>query len=982
MKICIRFLDFTQWFEYKNSMANSERKKNNPGLFIFKEIFSGFYPVLAILLTILSFSLPVYAKTPVAINGIMDLTSWDFDRHGTVDLNGQWFFCPDEWLMPGAIENRPAPLFIEVPSSWNGYKMERGVLEENGFATYGLKLALPENTGPMALHIPEVGTAYTLFIDGRKEVTIGIPGKNIEDSEPRVEPVTIHFMPQNGVASIVFHVSNFDHRRGGLWETIHFGRPAVIHKDILNKAVLDLFLFGAILIMGLYNFGIYYFRKTDFAPLFFALFCFLVACRILVVDERLILNLLPALPTPLMYKIEYITFYLGCSTIFACLYFSYPEDFHQMVCRIFQGCMLAFSLSVLFFGMTVFTKTLKAFQILSLLLIFYCIYSLLLAFIRKRKGVKIFFLGFSVFALTVLNDILYANNVIHTMYLFHAGMLVFVICQSYNLARNFGLAYQTIDDQRQALDLKNRDLATELQRRKDAEALVKYNEDKYQQLTELLPGAVFETDDSGRILFANQAAGNMFGWYPSTRIRTFYLKDGISISSWDAFDSVYGQACRNRRVCELEISGQMAGHEPFPAIMFLCGVENQSGQFTGIRGIAIDLSHQKELEKRLRHAEKIEAIGTLAGGIAHDFNNILSIILGYAELTQIEIDEASSAGKNLDSIVSACLRARDLVNQILSYSRKDHYRKAPFKIESILASALKLIRATVPSNIEIKEVYSSKTYTVLVDATQIHQIVLNFTTNAIFAMKQTGGRLTISVQNIIIGAESSIFPEQLTPGDYVCMKFEDTGEGIKEENITKIFDPFFTTKGPGFGTGMGLSVVHGIVQEHGGVVTVDSSPGKGACFCVYLPALPGEFDMPEEILEHPVQKGFEHILFVDDESKIVSYSKEMLISLGYQVTALTSSMAAFDLIKKTPHVFDLVITDMTMPFLTGSALAAQIKHVRQDLPIIMCTGFSDQINEADAKKIGIEAFLMKPISKVDISRAIRKVLDEKRWNTV
>lgn len=411
--------------------------------------------------------------------------------------------------------------------------------------------------------------------------------------------------------------------------------------------------------------------------------------------------------------------------------------------------------------------------------------------------------------------------------------------------------------------------------------------------------------------------------------------------------------------------GRMIGHPEF-----------EEGRCVRVKGTFQDITERKRLENNLRHAQKMESIGTLAGGIAHDFNNILAAILGYAEMIQIECQEGSVVKQRIDKVVEAGLRAKELVKQILAFSRQKETADTTLQPSDIIKEAAKMIRSTLPATIDIELDIDPKVGQVVADPTQIHQILTNLCTNAFHAMEATGGTLTISLNNKELTATDLIGYPYLQPGDFVQISVGDTGPGITPEIMDNIFDPYFTTKEVGKGTGMGLAIIHGIVKGSGGFVSCQSLPGEGATFHVYLP-FHKEVSIPETKPGPPgfIQRGHERILFIDDEVELAQLGKTMLERIGYRVTIETSSIEALKIIQSQPDLFDLIITDQTMPGMTGVDLVHRILQIRPAMSVIICTGFSNLITEEKAKSYGIKGFAMKPLALKDMAALIRKVLD-------
>ncbi len=409
----------------------------------------------------------------------------------------------------------------------------------------------------------------------------------------------------------------------------------------------------------------------------------------------------------------------------------------------------------------------------------------------------------------------------------------------------------------------------------------------------------------------------------------------------------------------------------------------EGGGHSKIIAVIRDISGRKQVEEtksrheaQVRQLQKMQAIGTLAGGIAHDFNNILSAIIGYSELVRDELPPGSSLTTYVDQVLRAGNRARDLVQQILTFSRQTEKELKPIQIHPITKEALKLLRASIPTSIEIKSSIDTRCGAVLGDPTQIHQILMNLCTNAYQSMRNSGGTMGVVLSEVEIGRDSGKVDNlDLAPGRYAKLEVSDTGPGMTRAVQEKIFDPYFTTKSTGEGTGLGLSVVHGIVKSMKGHISVYSEPGMGATFNVYIPLDKTADERPEQKRYEPIAGGHERILFVDDETPIVRLGQQMLESLGYQVTAIDNSPTALQAFQAHPGNFDLVITDMSMPKMTGVELARALLAIEPDLPIILCTGFSEIINRDMAKGIGIREYIMKPIIKRDMANVVRKVLD-------
>jgi len=437
---------------------------------------------------------------------------------------------------------------------------------------------------------------------------------------------------------------------------------------------------------------------------------------------------------------------------------------------------------------------------------------------------------------------------------------------------------------------------------------------------------------------------------------------------------------------EVHIEGWIAppGGTRFYGAGSFMPLRSRDGEVDGVILILRDTTAQQraadereDLEARLRQAQRMEALGTLAGGIAHDFNNLLLAILGYGELTRDDLPDGSPLRSNLDNIMAAGERAQTLVKQILAFARRSERELALIEIQTVVRETVSFLRASLPSTIDITQEMEPEPCVVLADAAQLNQVVLNLASNAAHAMRDRGGDLKLEVQGMTLDAAEAGRIGGLHPGEYVRLTVRDTGHGMSSEVLHRIYDPFFTTKGPGEGTGLGLSVVHGIVISHGGALHVDSVPGVGTRFDMYFPRT-------EAIRRHspaggiPVETGSEHVLFVDDEEHIAELGRRILERLGYQVTAETSSVRARERFETHPDSFDVIVTDQTMPRLTGLELAHEARRIRPEVPVVLTTGFSESVTTERLIQEGIAALVMKPYGGADLARAVRDALHRAR----
>ena len=512
------------------------------------------------------------------------------------------------------------------------------------------------------------------------------------------------------------------------------------------------------------------------------------------------------------------------------------------------------------------------------------------------------------------------------------------------------------------------------------EETIRTSEQKFRHMFENNSAIMYLVDPKTlAITDANYAAEKYYG-FTREKLLTKRLPD-ISLSTESEIRKEIqnaGQENRDFFVFKHKLSnGEIRDVEIRSTPLFMR--ENRVFNFLIIQDITDRIraeEEKKKIETQLRQSHKMEALGTLAGGIAHDFNNILWVINGNSELAKAEIPQGSSARYNLEQVEEACRKATALVTQILSFCRQTEQKQQPLKISLIIKESLKLLRSSIPANIEIRRIISSQSDVIMADLSLINQVVMNLYTNAAHAMRENGGILEVSLVNLEIDNEEALLHQDLTPGHYVIMSVRDTGHGIDPIHINRIFDPYFTTKGDDEGTGMGLSAAYGIIRNHGGTITVDSKPGKGTIFNVFLPVLEEVEKEPDLETFETLPKGKEQILVIDDENSVLDMLKKMLKLLGYKIEAFQSPVEALKSFKANAEKYDLVITDQSMPYITGDILAKELMVIRTNIPIILCTGYSELISEEKAREIGIKTFLIKPVEKGKLARTIRKVLDE------
>lgn len=492
--------------------------------------------------------------------------------------------------------------------------------------------------------------------------------------------------------------------------------------------------------------------------------------------------------------------------------------------------------------------------------------------------------------------------------------------------------------------------------------------------------SIFLIDEQAHILFVNNGACQRLGYSREEllQMRVFDIDTAFPATTWPE----HWQELMGRGTVTLESVERTKAGEDFPveviANRVVYGEKMYNCAF--VRDISDRKKaeeEQEKLETQLRQSQKMEAIGTLAGGIAHDFNNILAVIFGYAELAKLEQNDPAKRQQNLDQVLAAANRAKDLVQQILAFSRKTEQQKQPLQVSLIIKEALKMLRSSLPATIEIRQNINANG-AVLADPTQIHQVIMNLCTNAYYAMRETGGILAVSLDEVELGPDDYAHAG-IKAGRYLKLDVSDTGNGMDQETKEKIFEPYFTTKKPGEGTGLGLAVVHGIVRSYNGHITVYSELGKGSSIHVYLPLTEESALSPPSTRAEaasPIGHG-ERILVVDDEEQICDYLSAILSQSGYHATRFANGVEAWEEFRRRPEQFDLVVTDMTMPYMTGAELAQRLLSVRPDIPIILCTGHSALIDRSKAMAMGVCCYLNKPVANQELLQTVHQVLSKK-----
>lgn len=814
------------------------------------------YTSLITIFLIISVLTPPPQKRVFAEKGYLDLTDWNFQTDGNVELSGELEFYWQKFITPNRIKpgsNGPKGKinYIQVPGTWNGYVANGQKLAGDGFATYRLTIALQNKDQILCVKVMPMSTAYELWVDGELIAFNGKIGKSAESMIPQYLNKSNYFKPKGKKVEVLLRVSNFMHRKGGIWRSILLGNHANIQRERDRKIAKDLVLSISLAIITFYHLAVFCQRKSERAVFYLAGFCMFVALRVLLIGERLLYTTLQNFSWEFIHKIEYLGLMMAMPLMGAYFHNLYPSEFKVRFLKIFIYISTFLMLIVIVTTADIYSWVIFPFEIASSIFFIYVVSVLIKAVANRRKNAGLILFSTIPIYIMGINDVLHVNHIIYTTELIHFGIL-------------FG-------------------------------ALI---------LTFILSQMVVEALESSEQLTIKLSKKNII----------------------------------------LDKSNQEKD------------------------------KHSRELEQQLFRSQKLEAIGSLSGGIAHDFNNILGTMQGYLEMLIDDKPDGNEDKTYLELVYQAGERATELVDQILTFSRTDETDFKPVRLQLIVNEVIKLIRSTLPMTIKIELEIDPYCRPILANETQIHQIIVNMCTNAQQAIGGKVGVLKIGLVEVM-NELSQPLASGLQEGPYIQLTIEDDGCGMTDKVIERIFDPFFTTKEIGSGTGLGLSVVHGIIKNHSAEITVDSTMGKGTVFRVFFPA---QEDTVSNKVDQMVQitGGKERILVVDDEVSLANFFHLALTSQGYQVVVLNTGVEAMEMIQSDPDSFDLVITDQAMPGMSGIQLGQRIKAIQPQKPVILITGYCNDSLQEQAVKTGIHVVLKKPIKIYQLAQAVRSELSK------
>ena len=910
---------------------------------------------------------------PEAGSGQLDLSDWDFGVDGPTILHGDWILYWDRLLTPAQLDSGTyaADGVLRLPGVWTGQPLDEGEIPTQGAATLRLRVVMPDDPAPLALRLGAIGSAYELWVNGERVTGVGQVGPARESTVPNWRSHVADLPEHRGVLDIVLNVTSFHHRKAGPFEVIRLGREDDLRAARERKVALELFLAGAILLMGIYHLGLFASRREEIAPLYFGLFCLLLAVYVLLEGERYLCDLTSWSTWGLQRKVSNLASFLAVPVFIAFIRTLFPEEVPRRVARTLSVAIVLLALGVLVTPALVYSRLIPVYELLVLFTCATVLLALVRATLRGRGGARTFAVGFAVLSVAVLNDVLFDLGLIPTAKLTGAGLFCFVISQSFVLSRRFASAFQTIDDQRQALLRSNRAHADEIEERKEAQHALRESESRYRSLVENVPDLIYTLDPQGCFTAVNEFALDLLG-YKKDELVGHPFEKVVHTDDLRRTRELFEQTMAGRGDKHRDLRFRLVSKDGTTVWVALnaSATFDEQGQFVQEHGVARDITEEKELEARLLQAQRMEAIGSLAGGMAHDFNNLLMGIQGSVSLLMINSEPEQPGYDKLRNIATYVSDGASLTQQLLGLAEGGKYDVKPTDLNEIVVKTAHIF-GTTHKQVRIRERLDDDLWAVDVDRGQMEQVLLNLLVNAQQAMPD-GGEIHLESKNVRLAERDSLL-FQMEPGRYVKIAVTDNGTGMDEETRRRCFDPFFTTKDKGRGTGLGLASVYGIVRNHGGFVHVYSELGEGTSFKLFFPST-DKLIIPVQHTAETFALGEETILLVDDEPMVLHVTAEMLRAMGYRVHIADSGPAAIELYDSLGPSIDLVILDLVMPDMSGGDTFDHLKVMDPEVKVLLSSGYSI---DGEAKAIldrGCEGFIQKPFRLEVLSQRIRGVL--------
>jgi PAS domain S-box-containing protein len=795
---------------------------------------------------------------PKAVKGVLDLSDWDFKKDGPVELSGEYEFYWSRHLSPSDFTKEIPPQktgFIKVPGYWKDHTFNGKKFPGKGYVTYRLNILLNEQKEPLALRSLEISTAYNFYINGQKVGALGIAGENFETTIPRQFPQIVDYEPKTNQMQIIFQVSNFHHRRGGLWEVIQLGRKKDILKVQERRLSFDLFLCGSILIMTLYHLGLFSVRKKDRSSLYFSIFCFLIALRLLTTGGRYLTLLFPDISYELMLKLEYLSFYLAVP-VFVMFLQSIFQKFSKRILHLIALLGVAFSCIVLFTPARFFSYTLNVYEIITLIAFIYGLYVIFASLTRMRIEAFVFLLGFFIFLLTVLNDMLHVERIIQTGFFVPFGLFAFILSQAFLLSYRFSTALTTVETQRKELRDTLESYKSEVMERVQAEEALSESEEKYRTILHSIQEAYYEVDLAGNLTFFNDSLCRHLKYSKDELMgmnnRQFTSKETVE-RVYKTFNSVF-KTGKAATAFDWEMVAK-DGTKKFVELSVSL-IRDSEGRPIGFQGVARDISERKKAEEQanlhqqqLMQASKMVALGTLVSGVAHEVNNPNNFIMLNSPILKEAWDNAmpilekyyeengdfilggmkyTEMRANIPTLFSGisdgAKRIKHIVDELKNYVRDNTADLTQsVDINEILKSAVSLLANMIKNSTNRFSIeYGNNVPLLKGNFQRLEQVMINLVQNACQALPDPKKGIFVSVN----------FDKERSN---IVVNIRDEGMGIPPETLMNVTDPFFTTKHNSGGVGLGLSISSKIIEEHGGSMHFDSEIGVGTTVKIMLP---------------------------------------------------------------------------------------------------------------------------------------------------
>ncbi len=991
--------------------------------------YKNYAPLLVILTSIIILSAcaenSVYKPAPVAEKGILDLSRWNLAQDGPVDLVGEWEFYWKEHIEPEAFSRVVPPEktgYFHMPDYWNDHVVNGKPLTGNGYATFRLKILMGDQKGGFAFKFLDMTSAFSFRVNGKLVNATGVVGKLPIQTVPRSSPEVSSLFSETDQLEIVLQMSNYHHRSGGPWEAIRFGREKDVWSLREKQVVTAIFLFGSIFIIGIYHLGLFMLRKNEMPSLYFGLLCIIMVLRVLVTGEKYLVQLIPAITWEILFKIEYLSFYLGVPVFFMFIHTIFYREFSKWVLRGYQIAGTVFTGVVLFLPAKNFSHTVQAYQLITILGCMYTIYVLILSANRKREGSVIFLLGFLILFLTVLNDILYANALVTTGYFAPFGLFCFIFSQSSLLSRRFVKAVTTIEIQSEALmdantayqreiserkrtqeELKtyheklkdlvtertkvltqtNQQLEEEIAERKYSERALQESKALFDSFMRYLPALTFMKDRDGCYIYLNEACLKFYRVTAEERIgKTDYelFPDDIARQLVENDRKVMLEAQVLNAVEKVTIENKTHYHlvSKFPIV--------KDGEPLILAGIALDITDRIEaeeekarLEVQLQRSQKMEALGLLAGGVAHDLNNVLSGIVSYPELILMDLPENSPFRKPVLTIQKSGQKAAEIVQDLLTLARRGVMHTVVLNLNDVISEYLESPEherlTAYHSSVHLEPRLAEDLLNIRCSPIHLKKTIMNLLSNAAEAQPK-GGKIIISTESRYVDRPIKGYND-VEEGDYTVLKVEDHGAGIASEDMKRIFEPFYTKKVMGrSGTGLGMAVVWGTVQDHKGYIHVESTGGEGTRFELYFPATRDAIPVVHDSISMETYMGAgESVLIIDDVAEQREIASKILVKLGYNVTAVSSGEEAVVYLKD--RSVDVLILDMIIdPGMDGLETFKKISAIHPEQKAVIASGFSETEKVKEAQRLGAGIYIKKPYTIEKIGLAVKRELEK------